>query len=194
MLRLAQVPNILTAARFVAVPMFVVAFIQDWRGVALTLFATAGITDLVDGYIARKYDVRTRLGAMLDPIADKLLMAATFLCLALSGAVPWEFVILMLVKDAYILAGVGLFTYLKYPFTYSAVWWSKATTLCLIVVASLALLEYAFPGLSLYVYPIGDFVYGGFWVTAVLIVVTMLEYTRRALELLHAGRDASCDS
>ena len=62
--------------------------VNDYHGVALSLFAYAGITDLVDGYIARRYNLQTVVGTIIDPMADKLLMTISVACLAVNGSIP----------------------------------------------------------------------------------------------------------
>src|SRR5262249_60287626 len=72
------VPNLITLLRLAALPFFLYAISQADFGVALTLFVAAGISDGVDGYLARRFDMKSALGAYLDPIADKLLMISSF--------------------------------------------------------------------------------------------------------------------
>jgi cardiolipin synthase len=74
-----HLPNILTAARFVLVPCFLVASMQHHYAIALVLFVTAAVTDVLDGMIARRWNLRSRLGALLDPAADKTLMVCGFI-------------------------------------------------------------------------------------------------------------------
>jgi cardiolipin synthase (CMP-forming) len=74
-----HLPNILTAARFVLVPCFLVASMRHLFTIALVLFLAAAVTDVLDGMIARRMNLRSRLGALLDPAADKTLMVCGFL-------------------------------------------------------------------------------------------------------------------
>jgi len=74
-----HLPNILTAARFLLVPCFLVASMQQRYTIALVIFVTAAVTDIFDGMIARRMNLKSRLGALLDPAADKTLMVAGFL-------------------------------------------------------------------------------------------------------------------
>jgi cardiolipin synthase (CMP-forming) len=184
----ANTANILTFFRLLAVPLFCWTFFKAQYGAAFTLFLFAGISDLVDGYIARRFNQRTKLGAMLDPIADKLLMVSTFLGLATIAIVPWWFVVVMVGKDLLIITGIGLLKLTKTPFQYRAAFWSKATTLCLIVLGTLALLDLVFPNVTIGVYPVADFVFGGIFVTAGLMVITTLIYLQRGLDLASRRR------
>lgn len=180
-----NIANLLTYFRLAAVPFFVLAFARGWYAAAFILFTLAGASDLVDGYLARRLRLNSPMGALLDPIADKLLMAATFIGLGVIHIIPWWFVGLMLVKDIFIMAGIGYFKWAKIPFHYGSIFWSKATTLLLIIMGFFALLDLVFPGVAIFgTYPIGDFVVAGVYITAVLTLVTTLEYLRKGLEIL----------
>lgn len=82
------IPNILTMTRLVAAPLVGYFLVHDYHQAALALFAYAGITDLVDGYIARRYNLQTVVGTIIDPMADKLLMTIGVACLAVNGSIP----------------------------------------------------------------------------------------------------------
>lgn len=180
-----NIANLLTYFRLGTVPFFALALALEWYVVAFLLFSLAGCSDLVDGYFARKYGQNSRFGAILDPIADKLLMAATFIGLATLHIIPWWFVILMLVKDIFIMSGIAYFKLAQIPFHYGSLFWSKATTLLLIIMGVFALLDLAFPNIALIgTYPVGDFVVAGTYITAILMIVTTLEYLRQGLEIL----------
>ncbi len=179
-----NIPNLLTYFRLSMVPVFLATFLLGHYTTALVIFFVAGGTDLIDGYIARRLNQRSKIGAMLDPLADKLLMVTTFICLGTVDAVPWWFVTLMIVKDVFVVAGVGFFWWKKLPFRFEALFWSKAATLFLVCIGTLGLVDLVFPGIAFFVYPVSDFVFGGTFVTAVLIVITILEYLRHGMELI----------
>jgi phosphatidylglycerophosphate synthase len=82
------VPNILTATRLIAAPVIGYLVLHDYHAWAVGLFAYAGITDLVDGWIARKWKLQTVVGTVIDPMADKTLMTILTVCLAMKGALP----------------------------------------------------------------------------------------------------------
>jgi cardiolipin synthase len=84
-------PNILTFSRLVAAPVIGYLVLHDHHAWAVGLFAYAGITDLVDGYIARKWDLQTVVGTVIDPMADKTLMTILTVCLAIKGALPGKY-------------------------------------------------------------------------------------------------------
>lgn len=83
-----NVPNVLTFSRLIAAPAVGYLILHDHHAWALGLFAYAGITDLLDGWIARRWKLQTVVGSVVDPMADKLLMAITVGCLAAKGALP----------------------------------------------------------------------------------------------------------
>ena len=97
--------NALTVLRIVMVPAFVVALMWDHgqaiplRLLALALFVLAAMTDRVDGWLARRNNLVTDLGKLLDPIADKLLMGAALVCLSVLGNLPWWVTIVILVRE-----------------------------------------------------------------------------------------------
>jgi CDP-diacylglycerol--glycerol-3-phosphate 3-phosphatidyltransferase len=101
------VPNQLTALRILLVPVFVVLLLQvdPWfKLFGVIVFAVASLTDIYDGYHARKYGVETRLGAFLDPLADKLLITAAFLLYVWMGYLVLWMVILVVIRDVVITA------------------------------------------------------------------------------------------
>lgn len=84
-------PNILTFSRLVAAPVIGYLVLHDHHAWAVGLFAYAGITDLVDGYIARKWNLQTVVGTVIDPMADKTLMTILTVCLAIKGTLPGNY-------------------------------------------------------------------------------------------------------
>ncbi|KAJ5783841.1 uncharacterized protein N7518_009518 [Penicillium psychrosexuale] len=93
------VPNILTFSRLLAAPVVGYLLVHNYHTAALSLFAYAGITDLVDGYIARRYNLQTVVGTIIDPMADKLLMTIGVACLAVNGSLPIWLAVIILGRD-----------------------------------------------------------------------------------------------
>jgi cardiolipin synthase len=98
----------LTILRIVIVPLFVILLTYDKKGLALAAFVTAGVTDVLDGLIARRYGQKTSIGAVLDPLADKLLMTASIVLLSLpqmgfQNMIPRWLMIMMISRDVFIL-------------------------------------------------------------------------------------------
>lgn len=100
-----NLPNILTLTRVLMIPFFVIFIINNHFGWALITFVIAGITDGVDGLIARITHQRTELGAYLDPIADKLLLFSAFITLAIIEVIPSWLVVIVITRDVIILLG-----------------------------------------------------------------------------------------
>jgi cardiolipin synthase len=110
------IPNLLSAARLVLAPCIFVLLWRRQYGMALALCVIAGVTDGLDGFIARRFDGSSKLGAYLDPIADKVLLSGAFLTLALAGEISKELAILVLGRDVLILlmaAAAFLFTQIR---------------------------------------------------------------------------------
>jgi len=116
---LFNVPNILTMIRLVLVVVFYFVFNIPNHMLALAIFLVAGATDLLDGYIARKYDLVTDLGKLLDPLADKLLLIVALFCLYTAGYVPLIFPILATAKEVAMVVGGALLLTKEHKVVYS---------------------------------------------------------------------------
>lgn len=102
-----QLPNILSTTRIILAPIFLLLYIQDevvWRALSVGIFAVAVVTDFFDGYIARLYGAQTAYGVFLDPLADKFLTFAGFICLPFINAeqFPWWAVGVIVARDIFI--------------------------------------------------------------------------------------------
>ncbi|MCX7615084.1 MAG: CDP-diacylglycerol--glycerol-3-phosphate 3-phosphatidyltransferase [Clostridiales bacterium] len=97
-----NLPNALSLLRILLVPIFVVIFFSnspDAYFIAVFIFLFAGLTDILDGMIARKYNMITRLGRILDPLADKFMIFSALLCLSIKNMLPWWITIFYLIKE-----------------------------------------------------------------------------------------------
>lgn len=103
-----SLPNLITAARLALVPFVVWGIVREAWGAAFLLFAVAGLSDGIDGFLARRYGLTSRLGAILDPLADKALMLAVLVSLTLAGLVPAWFPALLIARDTLMVLGAGL--------------------------------------------------------------------------------------
>ncbi|MBI2092693.1 MAG: CDP-alcohol phosphatidyltransferase family protein [Deltaproteobacteria bacterium] len=166
------------------VPLFLVFFIVKWYGGAFFAFTIASFTDLIDGTIARFMKTHSQLGAFLDPLADKLLMITTFSCLVSVRAIPAWFLVLVILRDIMIMGGIGVLKILKIDVAYEPFWSSKFATLSQIVLGILSLGALWSPASAVGVYPLSDFAEGLMYITAVLIVVTGLQYIKKGIEIL----------
>jgi cardiolipin synthase len=103
-----NLPNLITLARLLAVPLAIWLIVDGSYGTAFWVFAGAGVSDALDGYIAKRFNARTRLGALLDPLADKTLVASVYVTLGLAGQLPNWLVILVVFRDVMIIGGFVL--------------------------------------------------------------------------------------
>jgi cardiolipin synthase (CMP-forming) len=139
---LLNLPNFLTLLRIIAIPIFLIFLTDDRVGAALVTFVLAGITDSVDGAIARLTNTRTTLGAYMDPLADKMLILSAFVVLALMEVVPRWLTVVVISRDVIILIGyltLFLLTQQLMEIRPSAV--SKAATFLHLVTLSVVLLS-----------------------------------------------------
>lgn len=109
---LSWIPNAISLMRIFLIAPIIILFVNDEFGWALGLFVIAGLSDGVDGYIAKKYDWNTRLGAFLDPAGDKLLVAWSFGTLAFLGHIPVWLAVIVILRDVIIVAGSFIYHYL----------------------------------------------------------------------------------
>jgi cardiolipin synthase len=138
--QLRSAPNLLTLMRLIFVPFVVVAIQQQNYRLALVIFVAAGVTDGLDGLLARVLKQKTTLGQYLDPIADKLLLSTMFLMLSITHIIRWPFTILVFSRDAIILIVCTLLYATGTMKVFRPSWFGKANTVAQIVSVPLALL------------------------------------------------------
>ncbi|MGD0142363.1 MAG: CDP-alcohol phosphatidyltransferase family protein [Rhizomicrobium sp.] len=112
---LKHIPNLLTGMRLACAPALAMLLASGDDRAALGIFAFAGLSDAADGYLAKRFDLATRFGRFLDPAADKLLMLAAFLALALLQHTPVWLTVLVIARDVAIVAGILLARFLELP-------------------------------------------------------------------------------
>jgi cardiolipin synthase len=145
-----NLPNTLTLLRIAAVPVFLICVTSGRYGAALSIFIAAGLTDALDGALARLTDANTDLGASIDPLADKLLVASSFIVLAWYAAVPTWLTILVLSRDVVILLGYLSIYFFSEPIEVKPTALGKANTFFQIFTVGFALLALARPDMPLY--------------------------------------------
>lgn len=126
---LHHLPNALTVLRLALTPPVVAAILMDAPTLALALFIVASASDGLDGLLARRYGWRTPLGAVLDPVADKLLITLTCLALSITGSLPVWFFALVLARDVFIAGGALAWRRQLGPLRMEPLAISKLTTL-----------------------------------------------------------------
>jgi cardiolipin synthase len=134
-----SVPNLITLARLLAVPVAIWLVLAGETMSAFWLFVAAGISDGVDGFIAKHFDQRTALGALLDPIADKALLVSMFVTLGVARHLPNWLVILVVFRDILIVGGFLLATAMTSPVRWEPLAISKLNTVLQIVLIGVVL-------------------------------------------------------
>ena len=143
-----NIPNFITLARIISVPVIFWALVSGQGRTAFFVFVAAGISDGIDGFLAKRFGWRTELGAYLDPLADKLLIVSIFIALGVRNELPLWLVIAVVSRDILIVAAVLLAWLLDQPIRIKPLAMSKANTLAQIVLAAVVLADGAF-GLGL---------------------------------------------
>ena len=132
----ASLPNLITLARLLLTPLAVSMIVSQRFVEAFLIFLAAGISDAIDGFIARRFELRTELGAYLDPLADKALLVSIYVTLAVVGALPPAIAILVVSRDLMILFAVLVSWLLSKPVAINPVWVSKLNTAAQITFAA----------------------------------------------------------
>jgi len=134
-----NIPNFLTILRILSIPFFVICLIYDRFLTALLIFIGAGVTDGIDGLIARVYNQRTTIGAYLDPIADKLLLTTSFIVLAVLGIIPGWMTVIVIARDVIIVLGILVLHLTSHRVEIKPIFVGKASTVAQIVTIGWAL-------------------------------------------------------
>ncbi len=132
-------PNLITILRILLTAPFVWTLLHGHYGVALALFVVAGVSDGVDGFLAKHFDWISRLGAILDPIADKLLLISAYLSLGWLHRLPWWLVALVLLRDLVIVVGAAAYYFVVGRFAMAPLVSSKINTFAQIVLVVMVL-------------------------------------------------------
>lgn len=174
-----NIPNLLTLLRILLVPVFVILLIQGHFLKAVLVFVLAGLTDALDGFLARVLHQKTDLGLYLDPLADKALIITSFVTLSVMGLIPPWLAVLVISRDFIILLGISVMTLMSIPFEIKPTVVSKFTT--------------AFQLLTVFAVLVLTYLQGAerdgrvlllFWVTGALTVISGLNYIMRGLRFV----------
>jgi len=177
-----NLPNILTVTRILLTPLFVIFLLRDMFGFALMVFTLSAVSDGLDGLLARYFDQRTELGAYLDPIADKLLMAASYTSLAILKMMPPWLTVIVISRDILIALGFAVFTLRGQRVAVKPSLVGKCTTVAQLSTIILILLDTEIRGLMMLITP-------GYWITAALTTISGLHYLYFGLNVLQEGDD-----
>ena len=178
--------NKITLCRILAVPFFIAALVsytpeRDYlRFVALGIFLFAVISDVIDGYVARRWRQKTKAGAILDPVADKLLLMSAFICLyfisPLFNAVklPLWFVVLVISRDFILLVGAMIIHIMNGDLEVEATLWGKVCTFFQVLTVLDILMQWKLSPAIWYI-------------TIIFIIVSAFDYVRTGIKVLNNG-------
>jgi len=178
-----NIPNSLTVLRIVLVPVIVIFLIQGQYGKALICFVIAGVTDGLDGLLARILNQTTVVGAYLDPLADKALVISMFTTLAIVGVVPGWLAVVVISRDCIILGGILVLTLMSVNLEIKPSYVSKINTMLQLFVIFFALM--------LKIGSAGKHFREAFmyvcWLTAIFTVISGADYLLKGMKLINRG-------
>jgi cardiolipin synthase len=170
--------NWLTLLRILLIPVFVSLLVYRQRGPALAVFLAAAVTDLLDGYVARRRGSQSRLGAFLDPLADKLLLMASFVTLTWLKALPFWIAAVVISRDLLLAIGALAILIVGARLTPRPTWAGKAATFFQVLVVLSGVLTRFYQvqtGATLVI-----------WLAAIFTVISGLQYIVQGMRFLNA--------
>jgi cardiolipin synthase len=193
-MQIFNLPNSLTLLRILLVPVFTYFFLKGEYRIALIVFVITGMTDVVDGYLARLLRKKTTLGSILDPAADKLLMLVTFIVLAMRALVPPWLSLLVILRDLVIVIGTWILKRLKKKLYFKPTRLSKLNTFFQLFTIFLAFLltfiraerpHFLLPHETRVAQTLAYVIY----ICAGMTVASGIQYTRIGIHILRRGRE-----
>lgn len=178
-----NLPNKLTILRVIMIPFFVLALLynggqnQTLRYVAAAIFIIASLTDMLDGKIARKYDLVTNFGKFMDPLADKLLVCSALICLVELKELP-AWMVIVIISREFIISGFRLVASDNGVVIAASYWGKFKTTFQMIAVV---LLIVGIPSLSMVTTAV-------VWIALVLTVISLVDYIAKNVNVLKEGK------
>ena len=139
-----SIPNIITLGRIILVPVIVWAIASSQMEIAFAIFVIAGVSDAVDGFLAKRFNMASELGALLDPLADKALLVSIYVALGIWGAMPRWMVILVVSRDIMIVSAVIVSWLFGKPVEMKPLMVSKLNTAAQVALAALILASLGF--------------------------------------------------
>lgn len=171
--RVWTVPNVLTILRLLLIPVFVIFYVNGSPKISLAVFIAASLTDLVDGYLARKLNQITDFGKLFDPLADKLMVLTALACQGFAGVLPWAAILIVAAKELIMVCG-GLFMLHQDIVVYSNIVGKTAQALFIAtLILSFFHEEFAAMGTR------WDLIL--LWITVVLTLIAMITYISGAV-------------
>lgn len=179
--KILTIPNILTIIRLFLAPIFVFVFVYVDKNYALLIFLFAGITDIVDGYLARKFDWGSDLGKILDPLADKIMRIFVLTMLVIDGALPSAILIILLIFDLFLVL-TSAYLYNK-NFVVSSNIYGKLAAVVLTLGLVLSFFDNSISPFHLIV------MYAGILLVALSIVIYVVRVREQRSKLLEANKE-----
>jgi cardiolipin synthase len=176
-----NLPNLITLARILVVPIVVWAIGTNEMALAFALFLAAGVSDAVDGFLAKRFGMQSVLGAYLDPLADKVLIVSIYVALGISEAAPRWLVILVVSRDLMIVGAVILSWLVDRPLPVRPLWVSKFNTVAQILFAGLVLASLGFD------FDAGWLMRALMWLVAALTLLSVAAYVREWIRHMGAS-------
>lgn len=177
-----NLPNKLTVLRVIMIPFFVLFLLleggtnQTYRWIAAVVFVVASFTDMLDGKIARKYNLVTNFGKFMDPLADKLLVCSGLVCFTALGQLP-AWIVIVIISREFIISGFRLVAS-DNGVVIAASYWGKFKTVSQMLMSVLLIIN--FPGLSFLTTVM-------IWIATVLTVVSLIDYIVKNHRVLTEG-------
>jgi len=175
-----NIPNLITLLRIILVPAIVILLIQGSFYKALIVFILAGVSDALDGFLARVMKQQTVLGAYLDPIADKALLGSVFVTLSILHVIPSWLAVIVISRDFIILLGISVLSIMSITVEIRPAFVSKVTTglqlTTILLALSVRCLPYDFNGMWLLTL---------YWGTALFTILSGLNYMSRGMKLIN---------
>lgn len=193
--RIFTVPNLLTVFRMVLIPVFVILLFYQRFVLALTVFITAGITDGLDGLLARRFDQRSQLGTVLDPIADKLMLVTAFVVLSMRSVfpqpvpshlpIPFWVTATVISRDVFIVVGAAAINIMTGFRGFRPSWLGKLSTTVQIIAIAIIMFAASFP------YATGYYLPTLYAIVFTMAVLSGVHYMFFASKLLNEERQSS---
>jgi cardiolipin synthase len=175
-----NIPNLISLLRIILVPIVVILLIHGLFFKAMAVFIVAALSDALDGFLARFMHQQTELGAYLDPIADKALLASSFITLSVLHVIPGWLTVIVISRDFVILLGISVLSMMSISVEIRPSFVSKVTTFLQLITVLVAL---SFRCTSYGLSEIWPFVLD--WVTAFFTIVSGLHYMARGMALIN---------
>lgn len=174
-----SIPNILTLLRILLTPLFIILLLGRAYNLALIIFILAGLSDGLDGLIARCLNQRTAIGSYLDPVADKLLLVSAYIVLAVLNVIPDWVAVIVISRDVIISLGIAVFTMMEKTYEVRPSLISKFTTTAQILTVILALFDPEQSRLAIVYLPV-------LWATSAVTIISGIHYIYIGMGILQA--------